>query len=323
MTSFAATTFPRLKIGVSACLLGQEVRFNGGHKRDPFIAGILAGYVDYVPLCPEVAIGLGIPRPTLRLVGDPTHPRALGSGDATLDVTSRLKDFARAQIPALAELRGYILKKDSPSCGMERVKVYSPRGGAPERKGVGLLARVLKECLPLMPLEEEGRLNDPVLRENFIARIFVYDRWQRLVAEGLSAAALIAFHSDHKYLIMAHSQAAYRRLGQRLAHLKGADLPALSRDYGAELMAVLARRVNRQRHVNVLQHMMGYLKRRIDGGDKAELAAHIEAYRRGEVPLIVPITLFRHYFRRQPDPYMERQAYLAPYPDTLSLRNAL
>jgi len=315
--------FPRVKIGVSSCLLGQEVRYNGGHKRDGFVAGTLSDFADYVPVCPEVAIGLGIPRPTIRLVGDPRRPSAVGSDDASMDVTARLEAFSKRQMPALEGLCGYILKKDSPSCGMERVKVYSPKGGAPERKGVGIYAKVLMERMPQLPVEEEGRLNDPVLRENFISRVFVYDRWRRLTADGLTAAGLIAFHSDHKYLVMAHSQAAYRRLGQMLSHLKGADLAAVGEMYLAELMEALKRRVNRKRHVNVLQHMMGYLKRSIDGGDRAELAANIESYRRGDVPLVVPITLFRHYFRRNPDPYMERQVYLNPYPDTLSLRNAI
>jgi uncharacterized protein YbgA (DUF1722 family) len=206
---------------------------------------------------------------------------------------------------------------------MERVKVYSPKGGAAQRKGVGIFARVLAQRLPLLPLEEEGRLNDPVLRENFVNRVYVYDRWQRLVAEGLTPAGLVAFHSDHKYLLMTHSQAAYQRMGQMIAHLKGADLAAVGEMYAAELMGALARRVNRKRHVNVLQHMMGYLKRRIDAGDKAELSAAVESYRRGEIPLVVPITLLRHYFRRNPDPYMERQVYLRPHPDELSLRNAI
>jgi uncharacterized protein YbgA (DUF1722 family)/uncharacterized protein YbbK (DUF523 family) len=314
---------PRVKVGVSSCLLGQEVRYDGGHKRNGFVAVTLARFVDYVPLCPEVAIGLGIPRPTIRLVGDPLRPSAVGSDDRSMDVTGQLESFASRQVPALAGVSGYILKKDSPSCGMERVKVYSPKGGAPERKGVGVFARVLMERMPLLPLEEEGRLNDPVLRESFIGRVFVYDRWQRLVAAGLTPASLIAFHSDHKYLVMAHSQAAYRRMGQMLSDLKGVDLRAVGDMYIAELMAALKRRVNRQRHVNVLQHMMGYLKRSIDRGDKAELAANIESYRRGEVPLVVPITLFRHYFRRNPDAYMERQVYLRPHPDELSLRNAI
>lgn len=316
--------FPRVKIGVSSCLLGQEVRYNGGHKRDGFVTGALAPYVEYVPVCPEVAIGMGIPRPPIRLVGDPERPRAVGTDDPTLDVTERLEDFARRELPKLGDISGYILKKDSPSCGMERVKVYRPSGGAAERKGVGVYARILMEHEPLLPVEEEGRLNDPVLRENFLTRVYVYHRWQRLMAEGVTAKRLIAFHTDHKYLVMAHSQAAYQRLGRLLSDLGGkVDLEAVAREYAAGLFETLARRVNRKRHSNVLQHILGYLKRSIDSGDKAEMLDTIDAYRRGEVPLVVPITLLRHYFRRHPDEYMERQVYLHPHPDELALRNAI
>lgn len=315
--------FPRLRIGVSACLLGQEVRYNGGHKRDGFVAATLAPYVDYVPVCPEVAIGMGIPRPSIRLVGDPQRPRALGTADSGLDVTEPLREFSRRQVPLLSDIDGYILKKDSPSCGMERVKVYSEKGGAAQRTGVGIFARALMERWPRLPVEEEGRLNDPILREGFLARVYVHHRWRRLVEQGLTAKALIAFHSDHKYLVLAHSQAAYQRLGQLLSNLSGADLEAVGLMYVTELMAALGRRVNRKRHANVLQHMLGYLRRSIDAGDKAEMLAIIEAYRRGEIPLVVPIRLFRHYFRRHPDPYMERQVYLNPHPDALALRNAI
>ena len=319
------SNFPRVKIGVSSCLLGQEVRYNGGHKRDRFLVGSLSQFVDYVPVCPEVAIGLGIPRPPIRLVGDPDpdKPKAVGTDDPSMDVTSRLQSFARETVQTLGDISGYILKKDSPSCGMERVKVYSEKGGAPQRKGRGIFARVLMDWMPLLPVEEEGRMNDSVLKENFLMRVFVYHRWQQLVAEGLSSRALIAFHSDHKFLLMAHSQAAYQRMGRMLADLGDADLEAVALMYVTELMAALTRRATRKRHANTLQHMAGYLKRSIDSDDKQELSQNIDAYRRGQIPLIVPITMFRHYFRRNPDPYMERQVYLHPHPDELSLRNSI
>jgi len=316
-------SFPRVKIGVSSCLLGQEVRYNGGHKRDRFLVSSLSQFVDYVPVCPEVAIGLGIPRPPIRLVGDPDSPKAVGTDDPTMDVTGPLLSFARDRVRSLGDISGYILKKDSPSCGMERVKVYSEKGGAAQRKGQGVFARVLMERMPLLPVEEEGRLNDPVLKENYLMRVFVFHRWQQLVAEGLSSQALIAFHTDHKFLLMAHSQAAYQRMGRMLANLGDADLDAVALMYVTELMTALARRATRKRHANTLQHMAGYLKRSIDSDDKQELNHNIDAYRRGQVPLIVPITLFRHYFRRNPDRYMERQVYLNPHPDELSLRNAI
>jgi uncharacterized protein YbgA (DUF1722 family)/uncharacterized protein YbbK (DUF523 family) len=311
------------KVGVSACLLGHQVRYDGGHKRDTFIIGPLSEHLDFVPICPETAIGLGIPRPTIRLMGEPDHPRLVGTVDASFDVTEKMEGYAERQVGELVDLCGYILKKDSPSCGMERVKVFNASGNHAERKGSGIFARILMQRLPLLPVEEEGRLNDAVLRENFINRVFVMQRWQKLLRQGLSAARLIEFHTAHKYLVMAHSQAAYQRMGRMLSNLSKDDLHSIAETYIEALMRTLKRRGSRKRHANVLQHVMGYLKKRIDSDDKAELSESIEAYHRGETPLIVPITLLRHYFRRHPDPYMERQLYLRPHPDKLGLRNGI
>jgi len=312
-------TSRRPVIAISSCLLGQQVRFDGGHKRDTWIIGPLGEFFDYRPFCPEVAIGLGIPRPPIHLAGDPENPRAVGVKDPQLDVTEQLTAFARQTAAQLQEVSGYILKSRSPSCGMERVKVYGPHGG--QKKGVGIHARGIMQALPNLPVEEEGRLNDPVLRENFVARVLVYRRWQELINQGLSAKALVEFHATHKYMVMAHSQAANQRLGRLLSDLKGKRLPEVAEAYIGELMTALKRRCNRDRHVNVLQHIMGYLKKRLDGADKQELLEAIEAYRRGEVPLIVPIFLLRHHFRHHPDPYMGSQWYLDPYPAALGLRN--
>ncbi len=321
-TSPLKREFPRLKIGISSCLLGQPVRYNGGHKQDRFIANSLSEFVDFVPICPEVSIDLGVPRPPIRLVGNPESPRAVGSDDPSMDVTVRLQSFAEQKVESLGNISGYILKKDSPSCGMERVKVYGEKGGA-ARKGRGIFAQVLIERMPLLPVEEEGRLNDPILRENFLTRVFVYHRWQQLLADGLNSRALIEFHSDHKFLLMAHSQYAYRRMGRMLSNLKNMDLESVAQMYANEMMTALANRATRKRHANMLQHMAGFLKRSIDREDKQELVDNINAYRVGQVPLIVLITLFRHYFRRNPDPYMQRQVYLHPHPDALSLRNSI
>lgn len=314
---------PLPKVGVSACLLGQPVRFDGGHRRDAFIIGPLSEHFEFVPVCPETGIGLGVPRPTIRLMGDIDRPRLVGTADPSMDLTLKMEAYAEQQAKALSDLCGYILKKDSPSCGMERVKVFSQSGGSAVRKGSGVFARILMQRLPLLPVEEEGRLNDTVLRENFINRVYVLQRWRMLQRQGLSAALLIEFHTVHKYLVMAHSQASYQRLGRLLSDLSGGELESVAERYIEELMHTLKRRVNRSRHVNVLQHIMGYLKKRIDRDDKRELGDSIEAYRRGETPLVVPVTLLRHYFRRHPDPYMERQVYLRPHPEKLGLRNAI
>jgi uncharacterized protein YbgA (DUF1722 family)/uncharacterized protein YbbK (DUF523 family) len=317
------TSNHKVPVGISSCLLGQKVRYDGGHKRDRFITDELSAYLDFLPICPETAIGLATPRPPVRLVGPPDHPRALGVDDRSLDVTSRLEEFAYSQTRKLDQISGYILKKDSPSCGMERVKVYPVSGNMAERKGSGIFARILMNQHPLLPIEEEGRLNDAVLRENFINRVYVYNRWQRLTRNGITPSQLIEFHSQHKYLVMAHSQAGYKRMGQLLSNLPKERMELISQAYILELMTTLKRSVSRKRHVNVLQHIMGYLKRSIGKEDKVELIDSVEAYRRGEIPLIVPITLLRHYFRLHPDPYMQQQVYLQPHPEKLGLRNAL
>jgi uncharacterized protein YbgA (DUF1722 family)/uncharacterized protein YbbK (DUF523 family) len=310
-------------IGVSACLLGHPVRYDGGHKRDRFIAHTLQEHIAFFPLCPETGIGLGVPRPTIHLVGDPQLPRLLGVTDPSQDFTEKMRGFAQQQTKQLDHLCGYILKKNSPSCGMARVKVFSDQGSHANRNGRGIFAQVLMQELPLLPVEEEGRLNDPVLRENFINRIYVYYRWQMLRQQGFTAAKLIAFHTDHKYLVMAHSQAAYQRLGRLLSNLADENLTNIAMIYIEELMQALKRRVNKNRHVNVLQHIMGYLKKHISAEDKAELISCIEAYRRQEIPLVVPMTLFKHYFRSHPDTYMLRQVYLQPHPENLGLRNEI
>ncbi|MFM1892274.1 MAG: hypothetical protein RLZ44_1351 [Pseudomonadota bacterium] len=309
-------------LGISSCLLGEKVRFDSGHKRDAWLVERFGRYVEFRPLCPEVAIGLGIPRPPIRLVGEPGAVRAVGVKDGSVDVTEALESYAFDTLTQLQDVSGYVFKSKSPSCGMERVKLYDAKG-TPSNHGVGVYARVVMEAMPHLPVEEEGRLHDPVLRENFVNRVFVYQRWQQLRRSVLRASALVAFHARHKYMVMAHSQAAYQRMGRLLSQLKGVDLQQVADQYEAELMTALKRRVNRARHVNVLQHMQGYLKNAIDAGDKQELAASIEAYRRGEVPFVVPMALLRHHFRRSPDPYIRDQWYLAPYPEDLGLRNAI
>lgn len=314
----------RPRIGVSACLLGQPVRFDGGHKRDTFITTVLCRHVDYTAFCPETAAGLGVPRPPIRLVGDdPQALRAVGVRDAGLDVTAPLRAHAEETAGQVAELDGFILKKDSPSCGLHRVKRYPEGGGMGQRDARGLFAAALVERFPELPMEEEGRLNDPVLRENFVNRVYVRRRWRALAEAGFPAAALVDFHARHKYLLMAHSAAALARLGAMLSNLSGKRAEQIAPQYFEQVMQTLTRRVSRKRHANVLEHLLGYLKRRIERADKAEMVDAIARYRLGEVPLIVPVTLFRHYFRVHPDAYVASQVYLEPHPDTLSLRNDL
>lgn len=313
-------TNQKIPIAISACLLGQEVRFDGGHKNDSYINGTLSEYFDFIPMCPEVGIGLSIPRPPIRLVQKDSGLRLIGVKDASQDFTGAMQAYGERMAIELRDVSGFILKKGSPSCGMERVKVYAPDGRSID-KASGMFAATLKEKHPLIPMEEEGRLGDPGLRENFITRVFVYHAWRELNRQGISASMLIAFHSDHKYLIMAHNQAAYRRMGKMLADVGNTDLQALLPEYEHALMHALAKPAMRQQHVNVLQHLLGYLRKVLDKEDKAEMMELIEQYREGIVPLIVPITLLKHHFRRHPHDYIERQVYLSPHPHELMLRN--
>jgi len=313
----------KIRIGISACLLGHKVRYDGSHKRDAYTSDMLSRFMEFVPVCPEAAIGLGVPRPPIRLTGNATRPRAVGIKDPDLDVTDALEEFARQKSATTNDISGYIVKRGSPSCGMERVKIYRHKNAMPEHKGSGIFTRIIQENLPLLPVEEEGRLNDPVLRENFINRVYVYRRWHQLVKEGLTAEKLIAFHTDHKYMLMSHCQSTCQELGKMLSDLSGKSLEECGNRYLHGLMTALKRRVNRKRHSNVLQHISGYLKRSLQREDKKELSGIIDAYREAELPLIVPVTLLKHHFRRYPDSYISRQYYLHPYPEALGLRNAL
>lgn len=318
-----ATECPRARIGVSSCLLGREVRFDGGHKRDPFINGVLSRYFEFVPLCPELEIGLGVPRDPIRLERHAGGVRVVGTGQTPLDVTVALQDCGRRTAAAHRDLCGFILKNESPSCGMERVKVYDPAGAVPVRDGIGQFARTLMESWPELPVEEEGRLNDPVLRESFIDRVFTYQRWQALAESGLTPARIVDFHTRHKLLLMAHSQEAYRDLGRRVAGCGSDEPESFSERYIADLMSALRTPASRRNHTNVLEHVQGFLKDRIDSADKQELVELIERYRLGQVPLVVPLTLLNHHFRRNPDDYMQRQVYLHPHPSELMLRNLI
>lgn len=315
----------RIPVGISSCLLGEEVRFDGGHKRDNYIIHTLGQFFHFVSFCPEVAIGLGTPRQTLRLVRVNGEVRVRGNKDHALDVTDALRASGAEQAAKHPELCGYILKSKSPSCGMERVPLYDgwSNDRPPEKKGVGQFAEVFMAARPELPCEEEGRLGDPVLRDNFITRVFTLHRWRQMVRDGLTASALLDFHTRHKLLLLAHHPQSYTDLGRLLANLRHADLDTLGRDYLLTLMRGLKHIASRGKNANVLQHLAGYLRDALDDGDREELARVIDDYRQGRVPLIVPMTLLRHHFRRHPHPYVAGQVYLEPHPPELRLRNGI
>ncbi len=312
----------KIPVGISSCLLGDPVRYDGHHKRNAYITGTLCEHFDFRPFCPEVEIGLGIPRKPIRLTRKQGGEiRCVQIDDPSIDHTEALQGSLEQRRDWAARLCGYILKKDSPSCGMERVRVW--HGEMPAKEGRGIYAAALMEAFPWLPVEEEGRLGDPLLRENFISRVFVLRRWFAMREQGLSAAALMRFHAQHKLIIMSHRPGSQQALGRLLADCGRKRLEETADAYLGELMASLRIIATRGKHANVLLHVMGYLKSSLASDDRQELAAMIDDYRRGLLPLVVPITLLNHFFRKHPDPWIADSWYMKPYPAELILRNQL
>jgi uncharacterized protein YbgA (DUF1722 family)/uncharacterized protein YbbK (DUF523 family) len=311
----------QIKLGVSACLLGNKVRYNGGHSRDSFVADTLSQYVAFFPVCPEVESGFPVPRETMRLEGDPESPR-LVTTRTRQDHTDRMKTWCEGKVKELEELDlyGFIFRKGSPSSGMERVKVYSDKG-VPSPRGIGMFARAFMERFPLLPVEEDGRLHDPGLRENFIEAIFVLKRWRQTLAPRPTRRGFVEFHTQHKLLVMAHSPSHMRQLGKMVAEIKNYPLEEFREQYQRLLVEALRFKATRRKQTDVLMHAMGFLKKLLSGDEKKELLEIIEQYRQGYLPLIVPVTLLNHYVRKYEPSYLKDQYYLKPHPIELQLRN--
>ncbi len=311
----------KIRLGISSCLLGEMVRYDGGHQLDRYLRDTLGGHVDYVPVCPEVEMGLPTPRETLRLVEHETGPRLVfsRSGD---DVTDRMLSWARNRVRQLEkeDLCGFVFKAKSPSSGMERVKLYD-RNGVPHKRGVGLFARVFMEHFPLLPVEEDGRLHDPHLRENFIECIFTFKRWRETLARGRTAGNLVDFHTRHKLLLLSHSSEIYRQMGKLVATAGTAPVADLFAAYETLLMKGMRLPATVSKQVNVLHHLLGYFKKQLTADEKREALEQIALYRNGTLPLIVPLTLINHYVRKYSQPYLQQQFYLNPHPVELQLRN--
>jgi len=310
-----------IMVGVSSCLLGRKVRFDGGHKHDRYLSDTLGVYFKFVPVCPELEIDMGVPREAVRLEEDPEAPRMVGNKTG-YDWTDRMNNYARTRVqkPDILELSGYILKKSSPSCGMERVKVYV-KPGTVVKNGVGLYGRALLEAHPHLPVEEEGRLNDDRLRDNFIVRVFAYHRLQQLFKAGLNRGAVVAFHASHKYLLLAHSPKHYKQLGPLVAAVKKYSPSEFRDQYMALFMEGLSVLATPKKNVNVLQHILGFLKSHLTPEEKKDIIGVIEDYHQELVPLIVPITLIKHYLNKFDVEYIKDQVYLNPHPKELMLRN--
>lgn len=311
----------KIKLGISTCLLGENVRYDGGHKLDRFLTDTLGQYVEYVPVCPEVECGLPIPRESMHLEGDPDSPR-LVTIRTKQDMTDRMVQWTRNRVSALVkeDLCGFIFKSDSPSSGMERVKVYNEKG-MPVKRGVGIFARIFMEHFPLLPVEDEGRLHDPELRENYIERIFTLKRWREVLARKESRGNIVDFHTKHKLLILSHSPKHYQTMGKLVAKAKDLPLKELYQKYQTLLMGSLQLKTTPKKNANVLQHMMGYFKEQLSSDEKKELLEVIDHYRQEYIPLIVPITLIQHFVRKYDQPYLKEQIYLNPHPLELQLRN--
>jgi len=311
----------KIKLGISTCLLGENVRFDGGHKLDRFLTDTLGQYVEYVPVCPEVECGLPVPRESMHLEGDLDSPRLVTSRTKQ-DMTEKMVNWAGRRVNELEKegLMGFIFKSDSPSSGMERVRVYNEKG-MPVKKGVGMFARAFMEHFPLLPVEEEGRLHDPKLRDNFIERIFALARWRDVLPKGMTRGNLVDFHTRHKLLILSHNPKHYQMMGKLVAQAKAIPLKELYSQYQSVLMEALQLKTTPKKNANVLQHMMGYFKDQLSPDEKQELLEIIERYRKEVLPLIVPITLIKHYVRKYDESYLKEQNYLNPHPIELQLRN--
>jgi len=311
----------KIKLGISTCLLGENVRYDGGHKLDRFLTDTLGQYVEYAPVCPEVECGLPIPRESMHLEGDPESPR-LVTLRTKQDMTERMVSWAKKRVVELEKegLCGFIFKSDSPSSGMERVRVYNEKG-MPVKKGVGMFARIFMEHYPLLPAEDEGRLHDPKLRENFVERIFTLRRWREVLTQKESRGNLVDFHTQHKLLILSHSPKHYQIMGKFVAQAKEIPLKNLFQQYQTILMEALQLKTTPKKNANVLMHMMGYFKEQLSSDEKQELLEVIDHYRQEYIPLIVPTTLINHYVRKYDQPYLKQQVYLNPHPLELQLRN--
>ena len=312
----------KIKLGISACLTGEKVRYDGQHKLDHYLMDILGKFVEYVPVCPEVGCGMTVPREAMRLVGDKDSPRLM-TIRTQVDKTDIMVAWAKPELDRLAQedLCGFVFKSKSPSSGMSFVKIYNSGAGIPVKNGVGIFARMFMERFPLLPVEDEGRLHDDRLRENFIERVFAYARWRDYERNDNTVKGLMDFHSRHKLLLMAHQSAAVARLGRLGAGATRATLEDCKKQYLPEFLKAMSCQATARKHVNVLQHILGYFKKDLTADEKAEMLELISRFHAGRLPLIVPVTMLAHFVRKYHQPYLMGQYYLEPGPEELALRN--
>ncbi len=323
--SVGAGELVQIPVGISACLAGDNVRYNGGHSQSRLCLNTLSRYFTFSRFCPEVAAGFGTPRPTMRLTGSPQAPRLTYSDSANPeeDLSPQLRAGFADKMHEFAELDGYVLMKNSPSCGLERIKIYRDNGYPWEERGQGIFAAALQAAYPLLPIEEEGRLHDHQLRENFVLRVYAHHNFRHEVRSAPTYHKLLQFHSSYKYVLMAHSQPTYKSLGRYLAEAHSQPLPEVLEHYFSQLMQALQKPATRRNHANVLLHLLGYLKHSVSGDARQHIVDIIDRYRTGRIPLVTPLTLLRHYIDREGSSYVQAQRYWQPYPEDLGLTNQL
>ena len=312
----------KIWVGISSCLLGEKVRWNGDHKQNWYAREILGKFFEYVPVCPEVEVGMGVPRETVHLKGEKDSPKMVGTKTGT-DWTQKMKRFSVGKVRELSSknLSGFIFKKGSPSCGIERVSLYTESGNKANSMAQGLFAGTFMKKFPLVPVEEEGRLNDFKIRENFIVRVFGFHRLQNLFREGYSRGSLVNFHTRHKFLLLAHSRKHYDTLGRLVAEAKNIRPAEMKTRYSEIFMEGLTLKSTPKKNTDVLQHMLGFLKKDMLKEEKQDILSTLEDYRKELVPLIVPVTLIKHYVKKYNITYLLDQVYLNPHPKELMLRN--
>jgi uncharacterized protein YbgA (DUF1722 family)/uncharacterized protein YbbK (DUF523 family) len=309
----------KIEVGISQCLLGEKVRYDGGHKMSRYCVNHLNQFFDFKALCPEVGIGLPVPRKTIRLTGSSDQPRAVYSNGDDGDFTDALSQYADEHWPQINTISGYIFCKGSPSCGIERIKVFNDKG-MPERNGIGIFAKRIMELDPLLPIEDDGRLNDIGLRDSFIKRVFLYKEWQQLTSSKLTPKALFDFHARHKLMLLAHCQKTYRNLGPMLAKTTKENVESTAESYISAVMSALKRISSRKNNTNVLMHIQGYFKKELNKDQRTELANIILDYKKGLQPLLAPMTLLNHYLKAHPNHYLANQSYFEPYPKEMGIR---
>lgn len=312
----------KIYVGVSSCLLGEKVRWNGDHKQHRYIKDTLSQFFTWTPICPEVDVGMGVPRETVSLYDDPNNPKMLGNKSG-VDWTAKMNAYATKRTKELGDfdLCGYIFKSKSPSCGFERVPVYLEPGSSSIRRGRGMFADALIKRFPLIPVEDEGRLNDPKIRENFIVRVFSYHRLKKLFVKGAKPGTLVKFHTEHKFLLLSHSRKNYQFLGKLVGEVKQKKWVEVRNAYSKTFMETLTFKSTPKKNADVLMHMMGFLKKLLSSEEKKDILETIDDFRNELIPLIVPLTLIRHYVKKHKIEYLQDQIYLNPHPKELALRN--